>query len=390
MNTIKLLIICLLLTGTVISKAQEQELHLNPPQIIKNPYSHEMYSTENRKFTGIPSLAVSPGGRKWCVWYAGPSAGEDLNNYVVLSTSDDRGDTWKEVLVIDPDGPGKVRAYDPEIWIDPHGKLWVFWAQAKAHKDGTWALVSEGTSAGVWALKIDDPESVDPVWSPPFRITDGVMMCKPTVLTNGEWTLPVSMWKKEPQHARMVVSENKGRTWNVRGGASVPDSARSFDENSIVERKDGSLWMLIRTKYGIGESISTDRGFTWSPVIPSEILHPAARFFISRLNSGNLLLVKHGPVDVKTGRSHLMAFISKDDGNTWTNGLLLDERKGVSYPDGQQLQDGTIFIVYDYNRTTDQNILLTSFSEDDILAGTDKKIIEVYRRRTIISKGRMK
>jgi len=381
---------CLLLAETVLSKAQDNELHLNPPQIIEDPSSTKIYSSENRKFTGIPSLAVSPGGRKWCVWYAGPSAGEDLNNYVVVATRGENEKNWEEVLVIDPDGPGEVRAYDPEIWIDPDGKLWIFWAQATALENGTGALVTEGTTAGVWAIITDNPESDNPNWDSPFRITDGVMMCKPTVLSTGEWTLPVSMWKKEPQHARMVVSENEGRTWNVRGGASVPDSVRSFDENSIVERKDGSLWMLIRTRYGIGESISTDRGFTWSPVIPSEILHPAARFFISRLNSGNLLLVKHGPVDVKTGRSHLMAFISKDDGHNWTNGLLLDERKGVSYPDGQQLQDGTIFIIYDYNRTTDQNILLTSFSEDDILTGTDKKIIEVYRRRTIISKGGMK
>lgn len=82
-----------------------------------------------------------------------------------------------------------------------------------------------------------------------------------------------------------------------------------------------------------------------------------------------------------------MAFISKDDGHTWTNGLLLDERKGVSYPDGQQFKDGTIYLVYDYNRTTDQNILYTSFSEDDIINGTDKEIIEVYRRRTLINLG---
>ena len=281
MNTNKLLLVCLLLAGTILSKAQNNEVHLNPPQIIKNPSSTTIYSSENRKFTGIPSMAVSPGGRKWCVWYAGPFPGEDLNNYVVVATSRENDKTWEEVLVIDPDGPGKVRAYDPEVWIDPMGKLWVFWAQATALEKGTGALVTEGTSAGVWAIITDNPESGNPDWDSPFRITDGVMMCKPTVLSTGEWTLPVSMWKKEPHHARMVVSENKGRTWSVRGGASVPDSVRSFDENSIIERKDGSLWMLIRTKYGIGESISTDRGFTWSPVIPSEILHPSARFFIS-------------------------------------------------------------------------------------------------------------
>ena len=38
-------------------------------------------------------------------------------------------------------------------------------------------------------------------------------------------------------------------------------------------------------------------------------------------------------------RRHLTAFISTDDGRTWGGGLMLDERRGVSYPDGQQTAD---------------------------------------------------
>jgi len=149
-----------------------------------------------------------------------------------------------------------------------------------------------------------------------------------------------------------------------------------------------SLWMLIRTISGIGESTSTDRGVTWSPMVPSKILHASSRFFIRRLNSGNLLLVKHGPIAVKTDRSHLMAFISKDDGASWSRGLLLDERPGVSYPDGQQLEDGRIILTYDYNRTKEQFIMMTSFSEDDILSSEyDSKIVEVFKNRRIISDG---
>jgi predicted neuraminidase len=137
----------------------------------------------------------------------------------------------------------------------------------------------------------------------------------------------------------------------------------------IVERKDESLWMLVRTSYGIGESVSKDRGVTWSALVPSSIRHPSARFFIRRLGSGNLLLVKHGPINERTGRSHLTAYVSDDDGRTWSNGLLLDEREGVSYPDGQQSQDGTIHIIYDYSRTGAREILMATFTEDDVIAG---------------------
>ncbi len=89
---------------------------------------------------------------------------------------------------------------------------------------------------------------------------------------------------------------------------------------------------------------------------------------------------------MRTGRSHLMAFISEDDGHSWSDGLLLDGRR-ITYPDGQQTADGTIYITYDHGRSTKQEILMTSFTEDDILSGTSRKIFEVFQRRRVISKG---
>jgi predicted neuraminidase len=71
----------------------------------------------------------------------------------------------------------------------------------------------------------------------------------------------------------------------------------------------------------------------------------------------------------RTGRSHLTAFLSEDDGRTWSDGLLLDERSDIAYPDGQQGPDGRIHIVYDHSRTGGQEIRMASFSEDDAVAG---------------------
>ena len=65
----------------------------------------------------------------------------------------------------------------------------------------------------------------------------------------------------------------------------------------------------------------------------------------------------------------LTAWLSEDEGKTWQGGLMLDERKGISYPDGFQAPDGTIYISYDRNRATDGEILLARFTEQDIIAG---------------------
>jgi len=138
----------------------------------------------------------------------------------------------------------------------------------------------------------------------------------------------------------------------------------------FVEKKNSTLWVLVRTTYGIGQSFSKDGGKSWSPGAPSSIPHVNSRFFIRRLPSGNLVLVRHNPPPENAkARSHLTAFLSDDDGATWKGGLLLDDRSGVSYPDGTIAPDGTIFVTYDYQRSGEKIIYEASFTEADILAG---------------------
>ncbi|WP_154856628.1 sialidase family protein [Cyclobacterium xiamenense] len=360
------------------SLAQENRAYLQAPEVyLKGSYAPR-HQPDQRRFSGIPSLALTGDGQQmWSVWYAGPSPGEDENNYVVLAHSKDAGNSWEELLVIDPDGPGAVRAFDPEIWMDPTGRLWVFWAQT---------IGMDGTEAGVWAMTADLDSEGGATWSTPQRLTDGIMMCKPTVLRTGEWALPASTWRLTDNSARMVVSADRGKTWQLKGAIHVPPANRVYDEHQFVEKKDGRIWALLRTNYGIGESYSTDQGARWSPVQPSLFAHPSARFFIRRLHSGNLLLVKHGPLTQRTGRSHLMAFVSRDDGLTWSRGLLLDQRPGVSYPDGQQAEDGTIHLVYDRDRTGEREIVQVSFREADIWdSAHDEALYRVFTSRKIIS-----
>lgn len=340
---------------------------MEAPPVIIDPGPE--YAESERIFQGIPGIERAQNGRLWATWYGG-GPGEGPHNYVMLSTSADDSATWSDLkLVIDP--PGLVRAFDPCLWLDPLGRLWLFWAQAVQLWDGR---------AGVWAIVTENPEDQTPEWSAPRRLSDGIMMNKPLVLSNGEWLLPAAIWSKrgsapedfaresaDGSGSNVIVSTDQGATWEYRGGVDIPE--RRCDEHMLIERGDGTLWVLARTMYGIGESFSRDQGRTWSKGRQSWIPHvPAARFFIRRLASGNLLLVKHSPPDGRT-RSHLTAYLSEDDGRTWQGGLLLDERKGVSYPDGTQAEDGTIYVIYDFSRYSEKQILMATFTEEDVISG---------------------
>ena len=331
------------------------ESYLSAPRIAAptDPY----YDDATREFQGIPGIEISNGGRLWATWYGGGKT-EDQYNYVLVSTSASPDEGFgTPVFAIDPDREGPVRAYDPCLWRDPAGRLWLFWAQGYAgHTDDR---------AGVWAIFTDNADSPHPKWSAPRRLCDGIMMNKPTVTTSGSWLISAARWRTVSS-AAVYASDDNGSSWEFRGAASVPEDARNCDEHMIVERKNGDLWMLIRTSYGIGESVSTDEGKTWSAVEPSALAHPASRFFIRRLRSGSILLVKHGPLETRTERCELTAYLSDDDGASWKGGLVIDERVGVSYPDAAQAGDGSIYLIYDFDRKGAKEILYALFTEADV------------------------
>jgi predicted neuraminidase len=92
--------------------------------------------------------------------------------------------------------------------------------------------------------------------------------------------------------------------------------------------------------------------------------------------------VTHRPPDGRT-RSHLVARLSNDDGRTWQGGLTIDERPGVSYPDLVAGPGGTVYVVYDYNRHDDKQILMAVFAEQDVLDGAWRSA--VARRRVVVN-----
>ncbi len=101
---------------------------------------------------------------------------------------------------------------------------------------------------------------------------------------------------------------------------SFPDW--EFDEHMMVELRDGRLWMLARTKGQPHESFSSDGGKTWSePRQAATVQNINARFFLRRLKSGRILLVRtvHLPSDYPSAHTcppgYLMTRVRRGKGD---------------------------------------------------------------------------
>lgn len=346
---------------------------LIPPLVIYQPESLlPEFSKEGRSWQSAPSLTITPNGTLWLV-FSGDNAtdviGETTSNYSVACTSKDNGVTWKEnVFVVAHEY--KVRVSETLIWTAPDGVLWHFWTQAFEYFDGR---------GGIWAMKCENPDDDNPVFSEPKRICDGFMANNPTVLKNGDWAFPSSIWtfiqtKYHPypnlEHPNYYVSKDGGKSLTYVG--SVEEPKATYTESAIIERNDLSLMIFMRTDDGISQAFSYDEGKTWSKPVDFVLPSPSARFFIYKISDNILLMVTH--YDFK-GRNNMTALLSYDEGKTWPHRLLLDERKEVSYPNGCVAADGRIHITYDREREGAREILHASFTEKDIKNGkiTDDK-----------------
>ena len=344
-------------------------LHYEPQK--SDPDSR--FLNDNRLFQGIPTVEVTPDGTIYTAFYGGMD-GEMAGNFIVLLKSDIETLSFGEpYLIIEPPTPD-CRTFDPCLWRDPQNRLWLFYAQSYHMADGR---------MGVWAVVCEDTDSQPIRFSEPRRIANGIMMNKPTVLSDGTWLLPCAIWideisddndLPEERFSNVYCSHDQGETFELIGHADYDD--RRVDEHMIVERKDGTLWMLIRGTNGIGQSFSDDKGVTWYGTGYSGIENPCSRFHIRRLQSGRLLLINHidfvgGPNNPTNahGRCRLAAMLSEDDGRTWPYQLMIDPGMGVSYPDMAQDINGRMYIVYDHGRRGDAKIKLASITQSDIIAG---------------------
>lgn len=176
------------------------------------------------------------------------------------------------------------------------------------------------------------------------KVSDlGSIMIKPPVFAeDGRRIIVAAHGGVEPKGCYTYVSTDDGITWQRSNTIETPPHTgdgfhqgirwnHGAVEPTVVELRDGRLWMLMRTPHDRHyEAFSSDGGLTWSEPAPSKFYGTITMPTLGRLADGRLLLFWCNPTplpelptangvwdDVFTNRDVTHVAISEDDGRTW-------------------------------------------------------------------------
>jgi hypothetical protein len=219
-------------------------------------------------------------------------------------------------------------------------------------------------------------------WSQPRRVYEGYCGSLQQVaqLKSGRIIAPFADWlpgvpttpPTGPSVTTAVYSDDGGKTW-LRSPAKL--TAPCYDgynganygacEPTILELKDGRVWMLIRTQAGVLYESFSDDGIAWSDAEPSRFASSNSPAFPIRLADERIVVFWNNCVmpprvdgqGVYAGRDALHAAISDDEGKTWRGfrEVYCDPTRngsppktgdrGTAYPHAALTRDGKILLV---------------------------------------------
>lgn len=214
-------------------------------------------------------------------------------------------------------------------------------------------------------------------WEAPVKLSDPwcgcihslIQMKSGRIVLVGQEIIP--QWR----HATVMwASDDLGKTWQ-RGdmldyGVGTHDHAGSL-EGSVIERKDGSLYLLLRTEAGfLWEATSRD-GLKWTGLKQTTIQSVTCCPQMARLSDGRIALLWNAPPrhDPKSGSSRVelsLAF-SEDETASWSKPVIVAANYvpggRVSYPYLYERKPGELWI------TTMQGGLRMKVNTADLGAG---------------------
>ncbi len=357
-------------------RAAYQAVRFEVPHFFSSERTSPFYEEESidphaaYAMAHVASMAEMPDETLVATWYAG--SGEVEPDVSIYFSSQKKGErTWSAPRVI---MTRDQASHDLQRFIKALGNALIV-----AEHDGTLRLLYVTVSLGRWSgsmLNFTSSHDGGMTWESsrrlllsPFFNWSELVKNAPTRLQGGGWAIPVyqEFLGKFPEMLWLLPdpSHNLQATkTRVAGGCSFfQPTMTALDETNAL------LWCRdYRTSGKITMAQSDDAGVSWSHPEPTSLPNHDSGIASLRLQNGWLLLAFN---DGETSRNTLRLALSQDAGKTWRRiATIAQAAKGdFSYPYFLQTRNGTIHLLYSWNRKQIHHVL---FNQEQVLEWCDK------------------
>jgi predicted neuraminidase len=284
------------------------------------------------------TITQAANGDLLCLWYGGSyESADDQTLFLARRRPDEREWQAPQALIRGPDPlPG-----NGVIFVDGHERVWIVWCRMESARP-------LGRGQGWDNCRLMSRVSTDHgmTWSEDAEFLNDKLRAvprnPPVQLASGELVLPLEAVVDRVEGSVFLIGAGGGRDWR-QGGFTAGGS-----QPAVIQRKDGSLFALMRKAPRLTQIESRDGGETWSEAVPSGLRNPDAGITMTQLANGHLVVVFN---DSELARTPLSVARSLDEGRTWEAPLHLESNPGeYSYPCLHQTRDGQIHVTYTFRR----------------------------------------
>ncbi len=314
----------------------------------------------------------------------------------VSCISKDRGKTWTNYPIFKDTSRFDIRV-ERVLLRTRSGVIILAFANDKERANWNWQndiADSPGSMLPTYAVRsLDDGKT----WQDLQKLHDEWTGANRDIIEtkNGNIVFTSMMMRHNPGHHTVITytSMTNGLNWirsNVIDLGGVGHHS-GVTESTVEQLKDGRLWMLMRTNWGVfWETYSENEGLTWKNFKPTKIDASSAPGILKRLQSGRLLLVWNrnamegqtpapgrpgdgisAEVFTSGNRAEFSMMLSDDDGKTWSDPVVIaritDQStvKRLSYPRFFEPEPGEIWITTTYSGFA--GYLAVKFYEKDFI-----------------------
>lgn len=270
--------------------------------------------------------------------------------------SDDRGRSWGEKFVLAENKEGLANAMIASFLRLHDGRIMLGYNKKVSLEDTRYYVRFSDDEGQRWSKEIS-------VMAKPAY--GAVYNSAPIQLNSGRILAPYSyspdVEKENHFRVKVYYSDDGGQNW-AEGKTVIDLPKRGAMEPGLVELKDGSILMHLRTQLGrVYKSNSSDQGVTWSEPQPMPLKNPESPTAMARIPStGDLLVIFNNNYNPKGlhhfgARRPLTAAISRDEGETWSHfhNIVSDPAYEYAYP-SITFMDDRVLLTYDNARVSEQ------------------------------------